>query len=702
MESSSSYFLTNASITNEERQGLNLTSSGKQKESLLTTKTSQCTKEIFDQASALITLMTSTKNIEQENLKALHQASKELIFKINDLFNANRVPSFQISEIDSHKKKDMRIEISLVRDVCKNIINLCYETDRGELYSKNLKVKWSQKELNYLKNYSKTFISNVNLFLQGASLPSLILNKKVEKFADKVKDKVYGYKLYCTFKNEEEQKQWEKVREKVEAYFSKNILLDLNHFEDGYNRILDIEPICSLLAHRLLLKARKHDRENVAEKKDIQRDLDRNTISILGAHYIKLLQFIKALKTPSPLHALDKENQEHIKALKEIFKDCFKNKYTEEMSSTFFLAIADSLKIHYLEREIEPFTVEKIKKMLAKWKKNEEVNIPLDYATLENSHLERLRKSTTVDMGEMERALSAACIWIRNKETKAILLFPPEKSKPNEEPAEKKKKIDHYLPKTEQLISQCIKDPYGTILTNFREIAWEILQKQKSQTNEIKEDKISILSMDEQIFNVFAPVMKKIESKQPLSAEEEGLLVYVENILKEKNPEVIMRHGLKKIARLLFSFHRILNQPFIIGTLSVLKAVLYYIDPTDRKGITSIDSLENSSSVFVDLGDNEDIALEWQMTNKLYSDNWLFTQILRIELPPMGSDEIKGKVTPEFKFTPSKRSVSSLDSINDKAKNLLEEELEILIRIFVIRCALKAMEFPLNSFNKEV
>lgn len=657
------------------------------KESLLTTTISNFTEEIFQQASS-VTRIIINNEISLLEKNHLHRESKLLIFKINALFIAARFPAFQISEKNSvnrkKKKKDVKMTKELIHVICTNIIKLCYDTSHPEQHLV-LKVAWSKKELASLKDQSKILISNINAFLLSTSLPSIKLSGK---FTNKFKEKFFRDTLCCVFQDGYLQKQWDKVKTSVEEYFKTNVLLKFNQseFNNLQIEILDEEPLAPLLAHRFLLQNRRKRARNERKIKELQRDLDRNKIHILGAYQARLLKLTKAL--------FRVEGHSHIITLKKIFREFIPN-IDDHLISTFLSAIADSLIPHYIEGYLELHTITEIEALLMKWKQEGNDN-PLDYATLEKSHWTRLLTSTTINMEEMERALLSGCIQITNSD-REILLHPPERTKPEEEQAERMKKINEYLPLTEKLISEHIGDPTGTLLSKFREKGYQLLLQLKPELSQnIKEE--SILKMDEQIFKVFAPVMQKMENKQPLNENEKTLFDNVEEALRESNPEVINKHGLKKIARFLFWFHRILNQSFLIGNLSVLKAVLHYIYPHDRKGITSLDEMKDSASISVELGKNEDITLEWQITNKLYSENWLFTQKLRIELPSIHSsihsNELNRNITQEFIFKSAKNGrIFERD---------LEETNEVLERILTIRRILLAMKFPVNSFIKKL
>lgn len=173
------------------------------------------------------------------------------------------------------------------------------------------------------------------------------------------------------------------------------------------------------------------------------------------------------------------------------------------------------------------------------------------------------------------------------------------------------------------------------------------------------------------------------------------MLNVVENMIRVTNKEAIEKHGIRKIARRLFWFHKILNQSFMIGTLTVLRQHMMDLFPEDKKGLRNLEGLDDNAQIFVRLGDNEEIALEWKVSTNLYSPNYIFTSWLRIDFPPIGSDDPIGKTTVRFE----------VEQVNKKALSddkKLKEEREVLERMFNIRRVLIAKKFPKGSFNMSV
>jgi hypothetical protein len=667
---------------------------------LLTTTISKCTKEILEQATKLDGLLGKIQ--EGKITQELYDASKILIEKINSLLIASSVFVFQVTEKSSQTKKESisSDHINKMQNACAIITQLCYEPSLSESLHKLYRTTgWQQKELYSLKEQLKIFISSMNKIFSGTAFPYLKLHEKTvfKKLTDKIEKKKYRYQLNCIFLDEKHMEQWEKVKNKVNAYFNKFILIDLQAELSSQIALLlapneSLEsPMSNLIAQRLLLMQKKHI--GMGEEKDIQTDLERNHIQILDIYQTRLLNLAKSLKTPN-YPFLSAEHKADITGLRCIFKECLNDKYTDELETIFFSTISDSLIINYIELLLETYNVEKIATMLAGLKKEGAQKSYWDYASIEASHWDRLVELQEVSEEEMKRALMGGQIEIRDQNGNVLLNRPDSIS--GDDP-EKTKKIDAYLLLTEQCLSRHIGDPSGTLLKTFREICYPVLQKNSQerevQTPQTREEE-SILNKNHQIFTVFAPLIKKMGENLDLTSEEQDMFTQVENRLQESHFEIMNKYGIKKIAKLLFSFHRILNQSFMIGTLSILKNYLNHIYPNDKQGIKSLsDKNVNPAWLFVELGENEKIAFEWIYTNQLYSEKWLFTYVLRIELPPIDSDGQRGKITQEFKFRPQ----NSQGEVDD-----IEEKMQVLQRVSKIRLVLKAMKFPNGSFIEEM
>ncbi len=674
---------------------------GSTKESLLTTKIMTCTREIFEQAQQVQQL--STKWQENSGSQDLYEASKKFCCAINILLKAKASLFFQMKEERSSQKKKVKKNVKeLISTNCLKMMKLCLASEQKSLKvdesPNKMKTDWSQVDLQLLKGNFRDFIQQANSLFANSSYPTIVLSEEstVEKLAHKFKR---PSELNCHFDFDGLQKQWNKVKDEVEEYFKTHFLIDLSQREfqrDQLKVLLFIEQLKEPLSNGLYLKEQKKLVDDEKKIKKLEKSLRRNVIHVLGAYQRRLVQLALALRDTDAKSASNSSDWQHLGNIKQIFKDCLKKEYSDELASAFFKAISDSLTTHYIENKLEKHIVGRMKEMLAEWSQKLERKKsiqPLSYAKLLETHWERLLNLTTLNHEEMERALLGEYIQIVNEKGE-ILLPPPQKKEEIESREGQLKRINGYLPLTEEFISKHIGDPTGTLLTNFREIGWKILkQSQKDPTELAKLEKCeeSVLSMDQQIFKVFAPVMKQIESGQSLSLEQEALLKIVEDSLKKTNPEMIKKHGLKEIAIFLFRLHRILNQSFMIGTMTVLKSVLLHFHPDSKKDITYLDA-ENSKLLNVVLGQNGRMAIEWQLTYQLYSKTWPFIHLLHIDLPVIGSKELKGKVRQEFTFKP----------IVQKEEIELEEKDKVEELLFNIRHALKSMEFPDGTFNKVI
>jgi len=843
---------------------LQLLEKQKTEQDLLTTNISTYTQHVFAQ---LLLIISMKKLRNQGDFKELHRTSRDLIYRINELFGAFRVTPFQILEDKESPKNNIKIDVDEkkmnvavidrkfkeIKATCNNMISLCSVASKREAQSNQLfRTNWTEDDgLVDLKKNSRSLILKVNSILVGSSFPTITLREpsKRKHISNKIKKMIYHYTLHCNFSNDEEtQKSWDKVQGKVESHFKKNILIEITNSEinDKKFKLLDAldggdGPIKATLKERGYLLRQLAIVGDKLKEDEIRRDLKRNEIDILGAYHTRISTIARALQHPlDKLHLLHKELRSHLNDLRVIFNKTLKD-VPIELCSKFLEAISDSIKTHYIEGYLEFHIEQKIEAMLVD-KQNEEIKeiakrkrenperpeeypLPIDYESWGEAYWRTLLTSTTFTIGEIKRALLSESIWIVNSKYE-IELYPPEKPTEGESEEVKARKIDDWLPPSEEVLSIHFGDPTGKLLERFRVIGYNLLLKKaqekeeqslsqsKSQssdwkkseleeqsqssdwkksdleeqsqncelkmkfesdlfalkekfkkgedldettkstknvikkilkdeqelktvkkalllkdictgvwgyynikshdndkrTNEVvfkdeinpvieifrmkineylektkKVEEISLLDMDEALFRAFAPVMKKIEDKVPLTAEEKGLLAFVAAELAAEFPKIMEDVGIEKIARRLFIFHKAVNGSFLVGPIITLKRILELIYPEDKKSLKSLHKLQDTSKIYVVLGDNGKITLQWEISEHMFSENWLFTGILRIELPPISSDEL-GKVSAKFE----------INCINQS----LKEENDILEKIFKMRCVLKAMKFPEGSLVK--